>query len=184
MRSGMTRGIERGLLVALLVHSPSLLFVVSNQRTKGVLVMSTVQVLLARGQGEVYSTSPTATVFDAIGKMERLNVGALVVIDHTQRLCGILTERDYLRKVALEGRASRTTFVQEIMTRDLLCVEPQTGLEECMKIMTEHRVRHLPVLRDSKLIGIVSIGDIVSLLAQERQRTIQELTEYIQGRYA
>lgn len=146
--------------------------------------MATVQVLISRRQGKVHSISPTATVFDAISKMDRHNVGALVALDSDDRLCGIITERDYLRKIALAGRASRTTFVQEIMTHELICVEPRTELEDCMKLMTEHRVRHLPVLFGQQLVGIVSIGDIVSYLARERAQTIQELTDYIQGRYA
>lgn len=145
--------------------------------------MSTVQVLVS-GKGRVYTISPTATVFEAIAKMDRFNVGALVVVAGAERLCGIITERDYLRRIALEGRVSKTTFVQEIMTAELVCVSLNTQLEDCMMLMTEHRVRHLPVVADKQLLGIVSIGDIVSYIAREREYTIQELTGYIQGRYA
>ena len=96
----------------------------------------------------------------------------------------MITERDYLRRVALEGRSSKTTFVQEIMSPGLIYVDPSTEVEQCMSLMTHRRIRHLPVLDGGRLTGLVSIGDIVRHLARERETTIEELTYYIQGRYA
>ncbi len=137
------------------------------------------------GKGRiVYTIAPTNTVFEAIAKMVAYNVGSLVVIGEDGSPCGMITERDYLRRVALEGRSSKTTFVQEIMSTGLSIVSPQTEAEDCMSLMTKKRVRHLLVIEDGKLVGIVSIGDIVKHLAREREATIEQLTDYIQGRYA
>lgn len=142
--------------------------------------MATVsQLLMIKGQ-TVHTIDRTATVFDAISKMVERNVGALVVLDGT-RPCGILTERDYLRKVALFGRASRTTSVEEIMSSGLISVGPDTSMEECMTLMTSNHIRHLPVFDGSQLDGIVSIGDIVKYLANDRLSQIEQLTAYVQG---
>ncbi len=143
--------------------------------------MSTVETIIEGKGHEVLTVQPFVTVLEAIRTMVQHNVGALVVMEDGQP-CGILTERDYLRRVALEGRASKSTFVQEIMTPRLIYVEPQTKAEDCMNLMTRHRIRHLVVLRDGKLSGIVSIGDIVKHVAAERAGTIDQLTHYIQGR--
>src|SRR5690606_24286603 len=112
------------------------------------------------------------------------NLGALVVVDHTGVVRGILSERDYLRKVAVEGRSSRTTFVQEIMTEDVICIPPETDADACLKLMAKHRIRHLPVMDGSELMGVLSVRDLVDHLASEKEQTIQELTHYIQGGYA
>jgi CBS domain-containing protein len=145
--------------------------------------MATVEQLLCVKGHAVHTISTTATVFEAIAKMVANNVGSLVVFNDA-RPCGMITERDYLRRIALEGRSSKTTFVQEIMSPGLIYVDPQTQVEQCMSLMTHRRIRHLPVLDAGRLTGLVSIGDIVRHLARERETTIEELTYYIQGRYA
>lgn len=155
--------------------------------------MLTVSQLLAiKGHG-VHSIGSLATVFEAIESMVAHNVGALLVLEDRieegiiddrrrgPRPCGILTERDYLRKVALAGRASRTTLVHEIMTPGLISVHPDTAIESCMELMTRKRIRHLPVFDADALAGLVSIGDIVKHLAGDRQWQIEQLTAYIQG---
>jgi len=143
--------------------------------------MDTVSDILAIKGPVVHGVRRTATVYEAIESMTRYNVGALLVTDEDQ-LCGIITERDYLRRVALQGRTSKTTLVDEVMSTKLVCVSPSTSLERCMQLMTERRIRHLPVLNGDRLAGIVSIGDIVKNLIQEQATHIQHLTDYIQGR--
>lgn len=146
--------------------------------------MSTVDQLLCVKGRHVHTISKRATVFEAIGRMVAHDIGALLVLDEGDEPCGIITERDYLKKVALEGRSSKTTAVDEVCSRDLIFVEPGSGVEECMALMTEERIRHLPVLEGHQLVGLVSIGDVLRHLALERQSTIIELTGYIQGQYA
>lgn len=142
--------------------------------------MATVsQLLTIKGQA-VHTIEKTATVYEAIGKMVSENVGALVVMDDG-RPTGILTERDYLRKIALQGRSSRTTLVKEVMSEKLVSVQLDTDIESCMSLMTKQRIRHLPVFSGGRLSGIVSIGDIVRHLASERKVQIEQLTAYIQG---
>jgi CBS domain-containing protein len=142
--------------------------------------MLTVSQLLAVKGQTVHTIAKSATVFDAIGKMVSHNVGALLVVDGMGP-CGILTERDYLRKVALQGRASRTTRVEEIMSNKLVFVHLEDGIEDCMALMTKNHIRHLPVFDGTELAGIVSIGDIVKHLAGDRLAQIEQLTAYIQG---
>ena len=120
----------------------------------------TVRVLLARKDSAVWSISPNATVFDAIQLMADKNVGALPVVDNA-RLVGIISERDYARKVILKGRFSKETPVREITTQELLTATPSDSVTKCIRVMTEERVRHLPVLEGTNLIGIVSIGDVL-----------------------
>ena len=143
--------------------------------------MATVEELI-RGKGpDVYAVTPYVTVLEAIALMVQHNVGALGVLEADEP-CGIITERDYLRRVVLQGRSSKTTFVKEIMSTGLVSVELQETSDSCMKLMTEHRIRHLIVVRDGILAGVLSIGDIVKHLASERESMIHQLTEYIQGR--
>ncbi len=132
------------------------------------------------GKGrEVLSIDASATVLEAIAAMVEGNVGALLVNDGG-RLAGIVTERDYLRRVTLQGRDERTTPVREIMTSQLVYVGPDASIEECMAVMTERRIRHLPVLADDReVLGIVSIGDVVKHQSQEQGVQIKFLTEYI-----
>lgn len=142
--------------------------------------MATVSQLLGLKGQTVHAIGKQATVFEAIEKMVKSNVGALLVMDGA-RPVGMVTERDYLRKVALRGRASRTTFVHEIMSEDLISVDLETTIEDCMALMTRNRIRHLPVFDGSTLAGLVSIGDIVKFLAGDRQAQIEQLTSYIRG---
>ena len=142
--------------------------------------MTTVSQVLARKGYAVHTISPLNTVFDAIGCMVAYDVGSLVVVDHASP-CGMITERDYLRKVAVAGRSSKTAFVGEIMSAPVVYVEPSTSVDDCMHVMTRDRIRHLLVVCDSELAGVVSIGDIVKFLAEERMEEICELTAYIQG---
>lgn len=143
--------------------------------------MATVKDVLEVKGTVVYDVWRSATVYQAIEKMVQCNVGALVVTDEGMP-CGIVTERDYLRRIALEGRTSRTTRVEEIMSPRLATVAPDTDLEECMEIMTDRRLRHLIVLDDDRVAGIVSIGDVVKWSVREREDEVRSLTNYIHGR--
>lgn len=145
--------------------------------------MATAKQLLSHKGRTVYTISETATVFMAISKMVTCGVGSMVVTNKAEQPVGIFTERDYLERVALEGRVSKTTFVYEIMTPDPVYVQPDMAVEECMQVMSRQRIRHLLVLDQDRLAGVLSMGDIVSHLARERQSAIEELTGYIQGRY-
>jgi len=125
----------------------------------------------------VWSIGPNATVFDAIRLMDEKNVGALPVVENG-KLVGIVSERDYTRKVILKGRSSKDTPVSDIMTRELVTVNPRDGVTECMRIITEKRVRHLPVLEGADLVGILSIGDVVNWLISAQKATIDNLERY------
>jgi CBS domain-containing protein len=128
---------------------------------------------------DVPSIEGEATVFDAIKRMVEANVGSLLVFEEG-KLAGIVTERDYLRRVALEGRTERETAVREIMTAPLVYVTPETSLDECMGVMTEQRIRHLPVLdADREVLGVVSIGDLVKYRSKQQDVQIRLLTDYI-----
>ena len=130
---------------------------------------------------DVLEIGSAATVLDAVTRMVEGNVGSLLVME-VERLVGIVTERDYLRRVTLENRDERVTPVSEIMTREIAYVTPVTSIEECMAVMTERRIRHLPVLSEEKqVVGIVSIGDVVKFQSQEQRVQIEFLTEYIAG---
>ena len=143
--------------------------------------MGHVSDILASKGRDVLSIDGSATVYDAIAKMVEANVGALLVYDGG-RLQGIVTERDYLRRVTLEGRDERTTPVREIMSTEVVYVGPDASIEECMAVMTERRIRHLPVLGDDRaVVGIVSIGDVVKFHSTEQEVQIRFLTEYISG---
>ena len=130
---------------------------------------------------EVLRIEASATVFDAIKRMVESNVGALLVTDEG-RLTGIVTERDYLRRVTLEGRTEKETLVREIMSSPLVYVTPDTSVEECMAVMTERRIRHVPVFGESRdLVGIVSIGDLVKFRSKQQSFQIKLLTDYIES---
>lgn len=137
-------------------------------------------ILEAKGH-DVLEIGGAATVLDAVTRMVEGNVGSLLVME-AGRLVGIVTERDYLRRVTLEGRDERVTPVSEIMSREIAYVTPATSIEECMAVMTERRIRHLPVLSEEKqVVGIVSIGDVVKFQSTEQEVQIRFLTEYISG---
>ena len=137
------------------------------------------EILEVKGR-DVWSIGPDASVFDALKLMAEKDVGALVVLDGGN-LVGIISERDYARKIALLGRASLTTQVKEIMTIGLVCVAPEQNVDECMALVTEKRIRHLPVLENGKLIGLISIGDLVKSIITEQQFIIEQLERYIKG---
>jgi CBS domain-containing protein len=137
-------------------------------------VMTTVRRILDQKGHQVWFVHPDDTVYDAIKMMADKNVGALVVLDGS-KMVGIVTERDYARNVFLKGRASPQTPVSEIMERNVVCVEPDKSIEECMAIMSAKRVRHLPVINDGELLGIVSIGDLVKSIIGDREFAIEQL---------
>ena len=128
----------------------------------------------------VWTVSPEATVFEAIQLMSEKNVGALLVTDR-EKLISIISERDYTRKVALKGKSSKELKVREIIPERVLSVTPQHTIEECMRMMTENRVRHLPVLDGSRIMGVVSIGDLVNWIISAQSTTIRQLETYISG---
>lgn len=140
--------------------------------------MKTVQQVLHAKSGHVLSVDPTATVYDALALMARHDIGALVVLDGAA-MCGMFSERDYARKVILHGHSSRTLQVADIMTREVVSVAPAGTLDECMALMTIHRVRHLPVVDDSRVVGLVSIGDLVKAQLDEQRFVIAQLEHYI-----
>jgi CBS domain-containing protein len=128
----------------------------------------------------VWTVAPDTTVFEAIQMMSNKNVGALLVTER-DKLIGIISERDYTRKVALKGKSSKETQVHEILSEQVLSVTPRHSIEECMRLMTEHRVRHLPVLDGEKITGVVSIGDLVNWIISAQSTTIRQLETYISG---
>jgi CBS domain-containing protein len=139
--------------------------------------MSIVRDILEHKGGDVFSVAPNTTLSEALATLAARNVGSLVVIDEGN-IAGIFSERDYARRSA-EGRLDPDTPVARLMTRHVFCVQPDTTLNQCMALMTEKRFRHLPVLQDDKLIGVISIGDVVSRIISEQQFTIDELEKYI-----
>lgn len=140
--------------------------------------MKTVKQLLEAKGREIYSIAPEARLFDALKLMAEKGVGALVVLDNG-KLAGILSERDYARKVILHGKSSHDIPVSEIMTGKVITVHPRQTVEECMALMTEKRIRHLPVAEGERLIGVLSIGDLVKEVIAEQAQTIQQLESYI-----
>lgn len=142
--------------------------------------MKTIQQVLEVKGRDVYSIGPGALVFDALGEMAELNVGALVVLDDG-RLVGLISERDYARKVILKNKASKDTSVSEIMSRQVVCVTPTLKVDACMALMTDKRIRHLVVMEDESIAGVVSIGDVVKAIIDHQVFTIQQLEHYITG---
>jgi CBS domain-containing protein len=141
-----------------------------------------VRSILANKGTAIWSVAPDATVYEALATLAEKDVGALLVLD-ADNLVGIFSERDYARKVILMGRSSREIRVHEIMTAPVVTVTPCHSVEECMKIITEHRIRHLPVVDGPNLVGVISIGDLVNTIISEQAETIQHLSNYISGSY-
>jgi len=138
--------------------------------------------ILASKGSAVWSIAPNAMVFDAIQLMAEKNVGALPVVENG-KLVGIISERDYTRKVILKGKSSKETPIKDIMTQELLTVHPGDSITECMRLMTDNRVRHLPVIEEDKMVGLVSIGDLVRRIISAQTATIDNLEKYITGDY-
>jgi CBS domain-containing protein len=147
-----------------------------------VKLYDSVALILKRKGSEVFSISPHATVYQALEKLAEKNVGALVVMEGTE-LVGILSERDYVRKVILKGFSSKQLKVSEIMSSPAVTVSPKATIDECMQRMTERRCRHLPVVEEGRLVGVVSIGDLVNWIITVQDETIHHLEDYITGKY-
>jgi len=136
--------------------------------------------ILHQKTSALWSVAPQATVFDAIKLMAEKNIGALPVVSGGA-LAGIFTERDYTRKIALHGKSSKETKVLEIISKEVITVTPDESVEECMRLMTENRVRHLPVVQDQKILGIISIGDLVNWIISAQNAAIEQMEQYIAG---
>lgn len=145
-------------------------------------ITGTVDSILQLKNTKIWSIEPEATVFEAIQMMADKNIGALPVMK-SGKLVGLISERDYTRKVALKGKSSKQTPVQEILSAPIISAGPGSSVEECMRLMTEHRVRHLPVLRDDELVGIVSIGDLVNWTISAQHVALSQMEDYISGKY-
>jgi CBS domain-containing protein len=142
--------------------------------------MSTARHILDQKGNNIWSIHPDATVFDAIAKMAEKDVGSLIVMDG-DKIVGIITERHYARNVVLKGKTSPTTKIRDIMERHVIFATPEQSVEQCMAIMSEKRIRHLPVLHGKQVIGIISIGDLVKSIIGDQKFTIDQLVHYIQG---
>lgn len=141
---------------------------------------STVRQLLQAKGNMVYSIPPDATVFEALKRLAQYEVGALLVMEGDQ-LVGIFSERDYARKIILMGRFSKDTLVREVMTSNLITVPPDATVADCMNLMTSHRIRHLPVIENGQLLGVISIGDVVKAIMTQQELMIAALEGYITG---
>ena len=141
---------------------------------------SVAQILKSKPEQTVHTITPSTSVFDAVKLMAEKNIGALLVMEDVE-MVGIITERDYARKIVLMGRSSKETPVRDTMTSPVMYVRPDQTNEECMALMTDNRVRHLPVMDNGKLIGLISIGDLVKDIIAEQKFTIQQLEHYIMG---
>jgi len=143
---------------------------------------TTVEEMLQQKGHDVWTISPKATVMEALKLMAEKHIGALVVM-HDDQVVGIISERDYARKVILRGKSSINTQVKEIMTDKVYYVSPKTTAEECLILTTQQSIRHLPVLENGKLVGLVSIGDVVKTIIGEQETEIRQLSDYISGKY-
>ena len=145
-------------------------------------MISTVEEILQRKGREVWTIGPKDTVLDALKIMAAKDIGALVVV-HEGQLVGIISERDYARKIVLKGKASISTRVKDIMTEKVYYVTPKTTILECQALLTDKSVRHLPVMDQGKMVGLISIGDVVKAIIDEQEITISQLSDYITGKY-
>jgi CBS domain-containing protein len=146
-------------------------------------VTGTIDAILNQKSGDIWSVTPDATVYDAVALMAEKNVGALVVLEDG-KLVGIISERDYTRKVMLRGKRSRETAVREIMSTHLTTVDCKESVDDCLRFMTDKRVRHLPVVDNGELRGVISIGDLVKHVISVQSATLQQLESYISGGYS
>lgn len=153
-----------------------------SKHGKSMEIQGTVRDILQNKGGQVWTTSPASTVYEAIGLMGEKNIGALVVIENDE-VIGVLSERDYSRKVVLQGRTSRDTVVGDILSRPVVTIRRRDTIEKCMQVMTEHRIRHLPVVDENRLIGLISMGDLVRWAMESQNFTILQLQGYISGDY-
>ena len=144
--------------------------------------MTYVRDILNGKSKEVHSISPDATVYDALKEMSDREIGALIVMKG-EKVVGIISERDYARKIILKGKSSKETMVKEVMSSTLINVKPEISVEECMILMTGKHVRHLPVFDKGKFVGIVSIGDVVKSIISKQEMLIEQLSNYISGKY-
>jgi CBS domain-containing protein len=138
------------------------------------------EILSGKTDTQTHSLAPTNLVWDAIGLMTEKGVGALLVVEN-KKLVGVVSERDYMRKVALMGRSSQTTRIQEIMTPNPITVTPEADLNLCMQLMTEKKIRHLPVVSSEKILGMLSIRDLLESIMEEQKHLIEQLEQYIRG---
>lgn len=166
------------------VHVPALDCADSDapETEDAVKVFDQVELLLRRKGSQVHAIAPDSTVYEALAKMAEYGIGALVVMDGAE-LVGIFSERDYARKVILAGRSSKETKVQEIMSSSVVTVSSKATVDDCMKRMTRQRCRHLPVIDGGRVVGVVSIGDVVQWIIKAQDVTIRQLEDYIAGRY-
>lgn len=144
--------------------------------------MISVRDILKAKDSKIQSISPTATVYEALEKMSEKEIGALVVMENN-KVVGIISERDYARKIILQGKTSKETLVKEVMSSKLFSVTPDTSVEEAMVLMTGKHVRHLPVFEKNNFVGIISIGDVVKLVISNKDFLINQLSDYIAGKY-
>jgi CBS domain-containing protein len=156
------------------------LFPQTPKRKLAMNTNDTISEILSNKGNNVWSVSPDVTVFDAIHMMAEKNVGALLVVQN-EKLVGIISERDYTRKVILQGKSSKQTPVKEILSSHVVEVSPSHTVEECLRLMTDHRVRHLPVMENGRIVGVVSIGDLVNWIISAQSTTIHQLQTYIAG---
>jgi CBS domain-containing protein len=145
-------------------------------------ISGTIDSILTQKGTRIWSIAPEATVFDAISLMAHKNIGALLVMKD-DKLVGIISERDYTRKIALKGKSSKLTAVGEIISSPVISVGPSSTVEECMRLMTDNRVRHLPVVEGEKVIGVVSIGDLVNWTISAQSDALNQMEDYITGKY-
>lgn len=144
--------------------------------------MNYVRDILKTKDGRIQTISPKATVYEALEKMSEKEIGALVVMEN-KKVAGIISERDYARKIILQGKTSKKTLVKEVMSSHLFSVTPDTTVEDAMVLMTGKHIRHLPVFEKSKFIGIISIGDVLKLIISNKDFLINQLSDYIAGKY-